>query len=62
MEIKLTLTSIAQLEAVTAALEFYKDLEEDRSKDRSPDAGFTAADRARLVAAGQLLKTIRGGK
>lgn len=60
MSITLELSSLAQAEAIQCALEIYVDMEADRSKHDAADFDDDASKR--LLAARQVLASIRGGK
>lgn len=57
--INLNLTSVAQAEALIAALELYVDMETDRSKDAEA-AGFDKQAKERLQQARYLLQVLSG--
>jgi hypothetical protein len=63
LSINLTLDTVAQAEAVQAALELYVDMETDRGRDESRGGGdpsFTDKDRVRLAAAKRALEMLTG--
>jgi len=57
LNITLTISSIAQLEALQAALDLYVDMEGEREKD-GKEAGFGYEDGIRLAGARSLQKEI----
>ena len=64
ISISITLTNIAELEAVESALELFADMEADRLRDASGSSPGENINRARMIqkAAVRLLKEIREGR